>query len=299
MPMVKLRVLSALVGIPVAVVLIFVGGLPFASAVAAIALVGLWELSQSARKCGIQIVKEVAFPCVGIAILGSHWACTSPLALLSLLTAVWWVGIFGSMLFHILVQSEGDDAKVQSERFSSVASTVFAVFYLSLFAFLVLLRNFEASVSDRLYPIGRDLLFLTVLSVWVTDSVAFFFGRKFGKEPLAPKVSPGKTLEGSVAGTVAGFVTAWLFAWGLVSFSTEATSQVWLNLVRPIPFTLLALALGTVGQLGDLGKSVLKRSLGIKDFGAIIPGHGGVLDRFDSLLATVPLVYLYARWILG
>ncbi|MFN4179425.1 MAG: phosphatidate cytidylyltransferase [Armatimonadota bacterium] len=295
--MLGLRVLSAAVGIPFAVILIFVGKLPFALAVLALALLGLWELTQNLKSRELNIVKEVAFPCVGAAILGSYWTHSSHLTSLVLVVAIWWVGIFGSMLFCILHPSNSE-SETEGKRLTSIAVTVFAVAYLSLFVFLVLLRNFEVSVSEQTYPIGRDLVFLTLIAVWMTDSVAFFFGRKFGKEPLAPQVSPGKTLEGSVAGTVAGFVSAWLFAWSLISFGSEVASQVWLSLARPIPFTLLALALGTIGQIGDLGKSVLKRSLGIKDFGAIIPGHGGVLDRFDSLLATAPIVYLYACWVL-
>ncbi|MFN3422928.1 MAG: phosphatidate cytidylyltransferase, partial [Armatimonadota bacterium] len=282
--MLGLRVLSAAIGIPLAAILIFVGKLPFALAVLVLASLGLWELMRNLKNRKLNIVKEVAFPCVGAAILGSYWVHLNPSTSLWLLMAIWWVGIFGSMLFHILHFSDAE-SETQGKHLVSIAVTVFAIAYLSLFAFFVLLRNFELSVSERAYPVGRDLVFLMLIAVWMTDSVAFFFGRKFGKEPLAPQVSPGKTLEGSIAGTVAGFVAAWLFAWALISFGSEATSQVWLSLARPIPFTLLALALGTVGQIGDLGKSVLKRSLGIKDFGAIIPGHGGVLDRFDSLLA--------------
>jgi phosphatidate cytidylyltransferase len=294
--MLGLRVLSALIGIPIALLLIFTGGLPFTVAVAMLALIGLWELTQKFEGRGTHIVKEVAFSCVGAAVLGSYWVRHE--YWLHLLVAIWWVGIFGSMFFHI-IKTSGSGLESSGEWASSVASTVFAIAYLSLFALLVLLRDFKVSVSERPYPVGRDLILLTIASVWVTDSVAFFLGRTFGKEPLAPQISPGKTLEGSVAGTIGGFVTAWLFAWALISFGSEVTSQVWLNLARPVPFTLLALALGTLGQIGDLGKSVLKRSLGVKDFGSIIPGHGGVLDRFDSLLATTPIVYLYARWILG
>jgi len=294
--MLGLRVLSAVIGVPIALLLVFVGGLPFAIAVAALALVGLWELTQKLEGKGIRIVKEIAFPCVGAAVLGSYWIQHEHR--LYLLVVIWWLGIFGSMSFYIVKPSDSS-SESSGERASSIASTVFAVAYLSLFALLVLLRNFEVGVSERPYPLGRDLILLTIASVWFTDSVAFFFGRAFGKEPLAPQISPGKTLEGSVAGTLGGFVTAWLFAWALISFGSEVTSQVWLNLARPVPFTLLALALGTLGQIGDLGKSVLKRSLGVKDFGSIIPGHGGVLDRFDSLLSTTPIVYLYARWILG
>lgn len=295
--MLGLRVLSALVGIPLTMALVFVGGLPFALAVSALALIGLWELIQCLESRGLKIVKEVAFPCVGSAVLGSYWLISKHLCPFGLVAAIWWLGIFGSMLFHI-VQSVSANSEIQEKHFASIASTVFAVAYMSLFVFFVLLRNLEVRVSEQTYPVGRDLIFLTLVSVWITDSVAFFFGRAFGKKPLALRVSPSKTLEGSIAGTVAGFVAAWVFAWASVSFGSEQISQVWLSLVRPIPFTLLALTLGTVGQIGDLGKSVLKRSLGIKDFGSIIPGHGGVLDRFDSLLATVPVVYLYACLVL-
>lgn len=294
--MLTLRILSAVVGIPLAALFVFLGGLPFTIVVLTLALVGLWELTKEAEERNLHIVKEIASPCVVVAVFGSHWAQSNPLLLVSLIVTVWWVGIFGSMIFHI-AKSELNP-ETEGERAKSISATVFAVFYLSLFASLVLLREIKVSVSDRIYPVGRDLVFLTIIGVWVTDSVAFFFGRTFGKQPLAPQVSPGKTLEGSVAGTLSGFVSAWLFAWALISFGPETTSKVWSNLARPIPFTLLALSLGTLGQVGDLGKSVIKRSLGIKDFGSIIPGHGGVLDRFDSLLATVPIVYLYACWLL-
>lgn len=292
--MVRLRVLSAAIGLPLASFLVFIGGLPFAVAVSVVALVGLWELIQKFERKGIRIVKEVAFPCVVSAVLGSYW--TPPSHYLSLLVAIWWVGILGSMVFHIF-QTKEETSEARGERAVSIAATFFSIAYLSLFAMLVLLRNFEVSISDRVYPFGRDLVFLVLMSVWVTDAAAFFFGRTLGRQPLAPQVSPGKTLEGSVSGTVSGLVAAWLFVWMFISFGSETASQVWLAFARPIPFTLLALALGTVGQIGDLGKSVLKRSLGVKDFGSIIPGHGGVLDRFDSLLATAPLVYLYAYWL--
>ncbi|MCS7192550.1 MAG: phosphatidate cytidylyltransferase [Armatimonadetes bacterium] len=297
--MLKLRLVSAAFGLPLAAVLIFVGGLPFFFAILALALVGLREIEQKFRERSLKVVNPIAFLCLFAVIIASQLARLSQTLALTLIMSSWWFAIFGSMLFHILSHQTESQLEQRGERASSIAATVFSVAYLSLFAVIVALREFEVSISDRVYPVGRDLVFLAVISVWVADSFAFFFGRFFGKRPLALQISPGKTLEGSVAGAIAGFVTSWLFAWALISFGGDLTSQVWLNLVRPLPFTFLALALGTIGQIGDLGKSVLKRSLGIKDFGTIILGHGGVLDRFDSLLATVPIVYLYACWILS
>ncbi len=295
--MLKFRLISALVGIPLAVILIFVGGMPFAFALLVLALLGLSELAQKFREKGLKIISPVAVPCLCIAILASQMANSSQ-TLILIIVATWWFAIFGSMLFHIFRQQNESKLEQKGERASSIAATVFTVAYLSLFAVFSFLREFELNISDQVYPVGRDLVFLTIVSVWVADSTAFFFGRSFGKRTLAPHISPGKTFEGSIAGAFASFASAWFFAWVLISFGGELVSQVWLKLVRPIPFALLALALGTIGQIGDLGKSVLKRSLGIKDFGTIIPGHGGVIDRFDSLLATVPIVYLYACWTL-
>jgi len=298
--MVRARVLSALAGIPLVALVVWVGGLPFTLAVLALALLGLWELMRAMRRMGKEVAKEVAIAGVIAVVLSAHQWHDQPLTLMGAWAFLWWATVLGSMGAFVFRSARAPATLPLGDRLFGVAATVFCIGYLSLFAFLVLLRHFFVSVTDCLYPVGRDLVFLVLASVWMTDSVAFFFGQKFGKRPLAPQVSPGKTLEGSLAGMLAGFVTAWLFAWLLVSLGkSESVRQVWLSLARPVPFALLALALGTVGQLGDLGKSVLKRDLGIKDFGALVPGHGGVLDRFDSLLATAPLAFLYARWVLG
>ncbi len=294
-----MRLLSAVVGIPIAILVVFVGGLPFALTVLALSLIGLWELSRFMEQRGWWVIKPLAIPLLALAILGAYFGSDNPNWLLPGFVVLWWGSVFGCLFVHIAFRQTEATAPPVGWRLSSIGATLLSVWYLALFAFLVLLRQQQATVADQPYPLGRDLVFLVLLTVWGTDSVAFFFGRAFGREPLAPLVSPGKTLEGSVAGTVAGFLIAWLFAWGLISFGgSEATTKLWLHLAQPVPFTLLALALGTVGQLGDLGKSVIKRELGIKDFGALIPGHGGVLDRFDSLLATAPLVYFYVRWVI-
>ncbi len=297
--MVKTRVLSAVVGIPFAIAVVLLGGIPFTLTITALTLIGLWELSRSMAQKGWWVVKPVAAPILVAALAGVYLWHHSPTLLLRWLMLLWWLSVFGSLLFHVAYQRNGDAPPTPNWRLSSIAATVLSVSYLGLFVFLVLLRQWQMDFADRPYPLGRDLVFFMLVTVWVTDSVAFLFGRAFGKEPLAPQVSPGKTLEGSFAGTIAGFCAAWLFAWGLISFArSEATAQVWLTLAQPVPFSLLALALSTMGQLGDLSKSVIKRELGIKDFGSLIPGHGGVLDRFDSVLATAPLVYLYAHLLL-
>ena len=125
---------------------------------------------------------------------------------------------------------------------------------------------------------------LSTLSCTIaSDTGAFFAGRSFGRHKLAEGLSPKKTIEGWVGGTVASVALGALVGFGLLG-------SVRFGMV-------IGLAAGLLGPLGDLFKSALKREIGIKDFGAIIPGHGGVVDRFDSLLFTAPVVGWLAVWL--
>jgi phosphatidate cytidylyltransferase len=155
---------------------------------------------------------------------------------------------------------------------------------LSLGSF-VLLRSLQPRI--RVGPFGPEdrgawLMLLVSVCVWATDTAAYFVGRGVGRRKLAPTLSPGKTVEGALGGLVGGLVAGGLFG-------------AWLRLTPYDALTLGALA-AVAGQIGDLWESALKRELGIKDFGAIMPGHGGALDRFDSLLFVAPLAYLYLLW---
>lgn len=134
-------------------------------------------------------------------------------------------------------------------------------------------------------PHGLYFTLLVVLITWANDSSAYFIGRKWGKRKLWPHISPNKTLEGSLAGIIAGVFLSILVYLG---FSSEGTilTAIWLGII-----------IASVGQLGDLLESAWKRTAGIKDSGHILPGHGGVLDRFDSLLFS--FIVLYTLGLLG
>ena len=142
-----------------------------------------------------------------------------------------------------------------------------------LFAILLMI-----SVSD----IWWQTLLMAAASTWVCDSFALFGGVRFGKHKLAPTVSPNKTWEGTVSGALSSIVTG-VLCWLIYRFTSPI--PLWLCVVT-------ALLASSMGQIGDLAESLLKRMIGVKDFSNLIPGHGGVFDRADSLLFSIPTAYL-------
>lgn len=135
-------------------------------------------------------------------------------------------------------------------------------------------------------PDGRSLVAMVFLVTWGGDAFSFYTGKAWGRHKLAPNISPNKTIEGSVGGVIgAGIFSLLLAATGLVSLP-------WLVILG------LGMVANVVGQLGDLFESSLKRSAGLKDSGMIIPGHGGLLDRLDSVLFAVPVIY-YCIWLVA
>lgn len=155
-----------------------------------------------------------------------------------------------------------------------VALVAFALLYVPLLmGHLVLLRSL---------PFGREWIFLVLFIVMSGDSAAYLTGISIGKRRLYPAISPKKSIEGSVGGLLGGLLGAFV-------------AKIWFfSALDWVDCTLLALVLGVLGQLGDLFESMLKRGFGVKDSGTIIPGHGGMLDRLDSLLFAFPPAYYYA-----
>ncbi len=157
-----------------------------------------------------------------------------------------------------------------------IALTALGVLYIGTFGAMIgLLR-------DREY--GIFWVFALLAMTWLNDTFAYFFGHKFGRRKLAPKISPGKTVEGFLGGYL-GTLTGFLVFW----FLLRNDLALWKGLV-------LTVAVGIAGPLGDLSESLVKRSFHVKDSGNIIPGHGGMLDRIDALLFTAPVVYFFAAF---
>ncbi len=176
-----------------------------------------------------------------------------------------------TILSFLLVMASGVDIRLAADR---VGRVVLGMLWVGgLMAFVPLVRRLDQGVG---------WIFVLMAATWLGDTGAFFAGRSFGRHKLAPVLSPKKTWEGAVGGFVAAMGGAVLFGWitGL-----------------DVPWPMLALLGGVVdvfGVLGDLAESMLKRAFGVKDSGGILPGHGGILDRVDSLLFAAPVLLLIA-----
>lgn len=164
----------------------------------------------------------------------------------------------------------------------AVATTFWGVIYIgATFSCLIPLR-----LSSRISPAGegRFWVLLLFLAIWGDDAGAYFTGHVFGRTPLAPRISPKKTLEGSVGGFLASLLIAWLFT-GLYGR--------WFGKTADLKTVILLVALFAVaGQVGDLAESALKRGAAVKDSSELLPGHGGMLDRIDSLLFAAPALWM-------
>ena len=154
--------------------------------------------------------------------------------------------------------------------------------YIALFCIsLILIRSSQQGLKISLW------MFITI---WSVDSIAYIFGRKIGKLKLAPTISPNKTYEGAIIGSIGGLFVS------MVIYNFFSTSRI--NSFSSISFVIFSMIIIILAQLGDLGESYIKRQCGVKDSGNIIPGHGGVLDRFDSFLIAAPFI-LIIIWLNG
>ncbi len=141
--------------------------------------------------------------------------------------------------------------------------------------------------------VGLSYVMISMSAAWLTDTGAYFVGVNFGKHKLCPEISPKKTVEGAVGGIVISIISLMLICWGLQSLAGYFGHTVKVNYIYILIFSPI---LSIISMVGDLAASVIKRQHGIKDFGNIMPGHGGIVDRFDSVLLVLPAVYIISKF---
>lgn len=279
--MLKERVLSAIVMVIVALAAIFCfPPLALTIALSALVVLGMWEWAQFVgfKSQMSRVVVAGVTSCILLLLVVANTdyinaaRFMTDLSVIALFIAcVWWLAAL------VLVVTYPNSAKLWAR--SVVAKFLFGI--CTLFPFLVglLAIRFNNYTLDAYQ--GTYLLLYVFLLVWGADSGAYFFGRALGKHKLAPKVSPGKSWEGALGGLFTSGVIAFVFL--------QATpNDVFGRTLETMPFIAVSVATVAISVLGDLAESMFKRQAGIKDSSNLIPGHGGILDRIDSLTAAIP-----------
>jgi phosphatidate cytidylyltransferase len=168
--------------------------------------------------------------------------------------------------------------------FLNTAVTLFGIIYYALmFGCWILVRQISDSYPRFDYHIAGKWIILIIATTWVCDTAAYLLGSFFGRHKLMERISPKKTVEGAVAGIIFAMLTAYV------------CHKTFVEGLRLVDSMALGALVGIMSQYGDLFESLLKRDAGVKDSSSIIPGHGGIMDRFDSLTILAPLVYLYLK----
>lgn len=273
------RVAFAAVAIPLAVGLVWSGGWPLALLVSTVAVLGVRELLVIAEASGHAPLRSSALLLAGALPLLVYATLTMPSV--GTWVATWWPFLLGVgvviWLGELLLQRSPGQRPL-----AAIGITCFAVAYAgALPAFLLGIRH--GVFGSRSWA-GTALVFFPLVVIWVCDSAAMFAGKAIGGPKLAPVISPGKTRAGGVAGVIGGAAVAPLFVLWLFPLAGVTMALV--------PAIMMALLLSVVGQLGDLAESLFKREAGVKDSSNLIPGHGGVLDRFDALYVALPVAAL-------
>jgi phosphatidate cytidylyltransferase len=290
------RVATAAVLIPIVLLLVLRAPVPLlAAAVAIVAVLAMREYVDLLRHYNIEpiraplyVISVLAFAALAAQTGAGYLVATSQM-LFGLAVAVVAVAFF----FLALAMRR----EPLATGFPAAAAATFGFIYVAVpLAMLVQLRQ-QGS--------GAFLILYVLIVVWMGDTVAYYTGRALGRHKLAPRISPGKTWEGTVGSLVGAVVCGTLvFAYsrqissGLISIGLLTPAQAYLPpQIPPLwHFAVLSAVINFAAQIGDLAESLIKRGAGVKDSGAILPGHGGMLDRIDALLFAALVLWYYAAW---
>lgn len=272
----KTRILSGLIAFILLLGVMLLGREVFGIAIFLLSWIGIYEFYKAMSGAGYKPVKLLGYiACLALPVVTFGTAelanlSLQPMALMALAVFALMVSSFCLIIFKHHQYSVVD-----------ISLTVFGILYVVfLFSFVILTRN----LAD-----GKYLIWLVLIGAWATDTFAYFTGMAFGKTKILPAVSPKKSLEGSIGGVIGCMLVTGLY--GLYLRDHIAYISFY-------HYIILGGLSGVISQIGDWAASAVKRNVNIKDYGKLMPGHGGVLDRLDSILFVAPVVYFYILWII-
>ena len=268
--MFKTRLISGIILVAAALVVVLLGGKILWFVMMALSIIGLYEFFNAVRFFPnvLSIISFVALLAYYVLLL----FLDAPLSFM--LTGT---GLVVLMLIILVIT-------YPRYQISQMATSYFGFIYVPvMFSFLYL---------TRMLPHGKALVWLIFLSAWGCDTLAYCTGRLIGKHKMTPKLSPKKTIEGGIGGVAGAALLGLIYAAIMRAASPQTGAHLgW--------FALICACGAVISQFGDLAASAVKRSFQIKDYGTLIPGHGGILDRFDSIIVTAPVIYFLAYFLLS
>ena len=291
-----LRILFSVVAAPLALWIVLAGGAPLAALLAVVSALGAWEFFRIARGSGARPLEDVGIALAGIVPLAVHAHYLGLFTFRPALAAVVALAVLAGTIW--LRGVEGRPLAAAATTLLGVAYTAAMLSFGYAIRYHDVVRGYDTvgaqhlsigSLALRIAPGGALLIFPLVVT-WASDIGAYFVGRAIGGRKLIPSVSPGKTVAGAVGGLVASMLIAWLYARAVLVPVASLGFTPWGALG-------FGAAISIAAQIGDLFESLLKREGGVKDSSRIIPGHGGVRDRFDSLIFVLPVAYLLLGWL--
>jgi phosphatidate cytidylyltransferase len=293
------RVSFGVVAAPIAIAIVLYGGAALAALLAIAAAIAAWEFFRLARATGLTPLDDAGIIIAGLTPLVVHArflhlyepdasigvvSLASIAMLFVLALAIWLRGVAGRPI-------------------GAVSATVFGAAYTGgMLSFAYAIRYHEYAFAPAAVTLGHWtfavasgglLLLIPLLATWASDTGAYAAGRTMGRHKLIPSVSPGKTIEGAIGGLLASVIVSWALTRWLLRPAAHLDFR-W----APTGVILFGVVVSAVAQVGDIAESLLKRDAGVKDSSTLIPGHGGVLDRVDSLLFVLPVSYVLFGWLL-
>lgn len=258
------RILVAIIFIPALLAICYYGKIYFLIFTLLIGLGAYYEFALMAKIKNSYASLVVGFTAIGGIVLNNYYGVIQDTPL---------------FLIIIVLLSVIELFRNKESAIFNIGASLFGIMYLGLFSSALL--GLRESFQGDNYVMGGYFIISIFLTIWACDSAAFFVGTAIGKHKLFPRVSPNKSWEGAIAGFIFSVIVMIL------------AKILLLSLLSMTDAILIGIIVGVFGQAGDLVESLIKRDAGVKDSSSIIPGHGGIFDRFDSILLSAPVIYLY------